>query len=179
MVQAQSNRMETKEGRVLSQRESVRLHWPAGTGAYHVEQERFWHRQLWACHFLAHFQWRPSSGRIARCKRRVCRKHGALQRHSGPRPVRRGRCSRKPKILGETRLGKAQEAVDAASETHWLARNRYEGGLATYLEVLSAEETLLASLSNKPTYGRSHDLRHRPQPCLGGRLPGVQRTPPN
>ena len=47
------------------------------------------------------------------------------------------------------RLGKAQEAVDAASETHRLARNRYEGGLATYLEVLSAEETLLASLEQQ------------------------------
>ena len=47
------------------------------------------------------------------------------------------------------RLGKAQEAVDAASETHRLARNRHEGGLATYLEVLSAEETLLASLEQQ------------------------------
>ena len=50
------------------------------------------------------------------------------------------------KALGQ-RLGKAQEAVDAASEAHRVARNRYEGGLATYLEVLTAEDSLLGALS--------------------------------
>jgi len=49
------------------------------------------------------------------------------------------------RVLGQ-RLGKAQEAVDAAAEAHRQARSRYDGGLATYLEVLTAEDALLASL---------------------------------
>jgi len=44
------------------------------------------------------------------------------------------------------RLAKAEEAVEAASEAHRVARNRYEGGLSSYLEVLSAEDVLLSSL---------------------------------
>ncbi|MFB0937028.1 MAG: TolC family protein, partial [Propionivibrio sp.] len=44
------------------------------------------------------------------------------------------------------RLAKAEEAVAAASEAHRVARNRYEGGLSSYLEVLSAEDVLLSSL---------------------------------
>lgn len=50
------------------------------------------------------------------------------------------------KALGQ-RLLKAQEAVEAATEAHRVARNRYEGGLANYLEVLTAEDSLLGSLS--------------------------------
>jgi NodT family efflux transporter outer membrane factor (OMF) lipoprotein len=50
------------------------------------------------------------------------------------------------RALGQ-RLAKAQEAVDAAGEAHRVARERYDGGLATYLEVLSAEDGLLNSLS--------------------------------
>jgi len=50
------------------------------------------------------------------------------------------------KALGQ-RLHKAQEAVDAATESYRVARNRYDGGLATYLEVLTAEDGLLNSLS--------------------------------
>jgi len=50
------------------------------------------------------------------------------------------------KALGQ-RLLKAQEAVDAASEAHRVARNRYEGGLANYLDVLTAEDGLLGALS--------------------------------
>lgn len=49
------------------------------------------------------------------------------------------------RALGD-RLAKAQEAVDAASEAHRVANNRYQGGLANYLEVLSAEDVLLGSL---------------------------------
>lgn len=48
--------------------------------------------------------------------------------------------------LGQ-QLAKAEEAVEAASEAHRVASNRYQGGLATYLEVLSAEDGLLASLN--------------------------------
>ncbi|HEY8608367.1 MAG TPA: efflux transporter outer membrane subunit [Noviherbaspirillum sp.] len=43
-------------------------------------------------------------------------------------------------------LGKAQEAVDAATEAYRVAQNRYQGGLATYLEVLSAEDALLSNV---------------------------------
>lgn len=50
------------------------------------------------------------------------------------------------KALGQ-RLLKAQEAVQAATEAHRVARDRYEGGLANYLEVLSAEDGLLSSLN--------------------------------
>lgn len=40
-------------------------------------------------------------------------------------------------------LSKAEEAVQAASDAHRVARNRYEGGLANYIEVLHAEDGLL------------------------------------
>ena len=39
-----------------------------------------------------------------------------------------------------------QQAVTAATEAHRVARNRYEGGLARYLDVLSAEDQLLGSV---------------------------------
>lgn len=39
-----------------------------------------------------------------------------------------------------------QQAVNAATEAHRVARNRYEGGLARYLDVLSAEDQLLANV---------------------------------
>lgn len=44
------------------------------------------------------------------------------------------------------RLARAEEAVAAAAEAHRVARNRYDGGLANYLEVLSAEDVLLNGL---------------------------------
>lgn len=43
-------------------------------------------------------------------------------------------------------LDKASKAVSAASEAHTVARRRYEGGLSSYLEVLSAEDALVANL---------------------------------
>ena len=45
-------------------------------------------------------------------------------------------------------LFKAEETVEAAGDAHRMARNRYEGGLATYLDVLYAEDTLLGSQRN-------------------------------
>ena len=50
------------------------------------------------------------------------------------------------KALGQ-RLLKAQEAVDAATEAHRVISNRYAGGLANYLEVLTAEDSLLGTLN--------------------------------
>ena len=46
----------------------------------------------------------------------------------------------------QQQLQAMQDAVQAATEAHRVARNRYEGGLANYLEVLSAEDQLLANV---------------------------------
>ncbi|MCE1172511.1 MAG: efflux transporter outer membrane subunit, partial [Azovibrio sp.] len=43
------------------------------------------------------------------------------------------------------RLGRGEQAVAAASEAYQIAKSRYEGGLSSYLEVLSAEDTLLTN----------------------------------
>ncbi|OUL99491.1 efflux transporter outer membrane subunit [Variovorax sp. JS1663] len=43
-------------------------------------------------------------------------------------------------------LDKTGEAVDAAREAWRIQQERYEGGLATYLDVLNAEDSLLANL---------------------------------
>ncbi|GAB3257859.1 outer membrane factor lipoprotein domain-containing protein [Chitinimonas naiadis] len=44
------------------------------------------------------------------------------------------------------RLARSQEAVDAAREAYRIVHNRYEGGLANHLEVLTAEDALLGNL---------------------------------
>jgi NodT family efflux transporter outer membrane factor (OMF) lipoprotein len=49
------------------------------------------------------------------------------------------------KALGG-QLIKTGEAVDAAREAWRIQNNRYEGGLSNYLDVLSAEDTLLSNL---------------------------------
>lgn len=78
------------------------------------------------------------------------------------------------KALGQ-RLLKAQEAVEAASEAHRVASNRYEGGLATYLEVLTAEDSLLGALSAQTNLrAASVALDIGLQRALGG---GYQATP--
>ncbi|RGE46752.1 multidrug transporter [Comamonas testosteroni] len=46
----------------------------------------------------------------------------------------------------QQQLTAMRQAVQAATEAHRVARNRYEGGLARYLDVLSAEDQLLASM---------------------------------
>jgi len=43
----------------------------------------------------------------------------------------------------DDRINKTQQAVDAAQKALQIASNRYRGGLATYLDVLVAEESLL------------------------------------
>jgi NodT family efflux transporter outer membrane factor (OMF) lipoprotein len=45
----------------------------------------------------------------------------------------------------EGRIVKTREAVEAAKDAHQIATNRYEGGLARYLDVLTAEDALLTS----------------------------------
>ncbi|HET9448395.1 MAG TPA: efflux transporter outer membrane subunit [Steroidobacteraceae bacterium] len=49
------------------------------------------------------------------------------------------------KALGP-QLARTTEAVDAAREAWRIQSNRYEGGLASYLDVLSAQDDLLANL---------------------------------
>jgi NodT family efflux transporter outer membrane factor (OMF) lipoprotein len=49
------------------------------------------------------------------------------------------------KLLG-AQIARTDESVEAAREAWNIQGNRYTGGLATYLDVLSAEETLLSSL---------------------------------
>jgi NodT family efflux transporter outer membrane factor (OMF) lipoprotein len=66
-------------------------------------------------------------------------------------------------------LVKAQQAVDAADEAYRVARNRYEGGLANYLEVLTAEDGLLGNmtaLTNLRSLSFLHDIAL--QRALGG-----------
>lgn len=48
------------------------------------------------------------------------------------------------KALGP-RLARAEEALEAAGEAYRIAVNRYEGGLSSYLEVLTAQDALLAN----------------------------------
>ena len=67
------------------------------------------------------------------------------------------------------RLAKSEEAVQAAIEAHRVARNRYEGGLSSYLEVLSAEDVLLSSLRNlTDLQTRSYSLDVALMQALGG-----------
>jgi NodT family efflux transporter outer membrane factor (OMF) lipoprotein len=49
------------------------------------------------------------------------------------------------KLLG-AQIARTDESVEAARQAWQIQGNRYNGGLATYLDVLSAEETLLSSL---------------------------------
>lgn len=44
------------------------------------------------------------------------------------------------------RLGKTGASVEAAREAWQIARNRYDGGLSNYLEVLNAEDSLLSAM---------------------------------
>src|SRR5262249_50046483 len=46
----------------------------------------------------------------------------------------------------EPQIARTNEAVDAAREAWRIQNNRYEGGLATYLDVLNAEDYLLSNL---------------------------------
>src|SRR6185312_4266552 len=49
------------------------------------------------------------------------------------------------KALGG-QIGRTDESVEAAREAWRIQNNRYQGGLATYLDVLSAEDSLLSSM---------------------------------
>ncbi|UCV05119.1 efflux transporter outer membrane subunit [Dechloromonas denitrificans] len=66
-------------------------------------------------------------------------------------------------------LRKGEEAVEAAGEAHRVARNRYEGGLASYLEVLYAEDGLLNAQRNLANLqSRAFVLDVALQRALGG-----------
>lgn len=72
------------------------------------------------------------------------------------------------KALGR-QLVKINEAVDAAREAHRIVNNRYNGGLSNYIEVLAAEETLLANLrAQSDLQSRSFTLDVALIKALGG-----------
>ena len=79
------------------------------------------------------------------------------------------------RALGQ-RLLKAQEVVAAAAEAYRVARNRYQGGLANHLELLSAEDGLLNAL-NAQTQLRANScqLDIALQRALGGGYQSAQR----
>lgn len=66
-------------------------------------------------------------------------------------------------------LQASQRAVTAAREAHTVANNRYTGGLSSYLEVLTAEDALLAALrSQSDLQSRSFSLDVALVKALGG-----------
>jgi NodT family efflux transporter outer membrane factor (OMF) lipoprotein len=74
-------------------------------------------------------------------------------------------------------LERAQATVDAAREAWQIAKNRYEGGLANYLEVLNAEDILLVSQrSLTDLQSRAFTLDVALIRALGG---GYQSAPSN
>lgn len=75
------------------------------------------------------------------------------------------------------RLAKAEEAVAAAAEAHQISRNRYQGGLSTYIEVLSAEDVMLSSLrSLTDLQSRGFALDVALMQALGGGYSEPQHT---
>jgi outer membrane protein TolC len=72
------------------------------------------------------------------------------------------------KALG-AQLARSGEAVDASRDAWRLQNNRYAGGLSTYLEVLSAEDTLLGNLrTQSDLQSRSFTLDVALVRALGG-----------
>jgi outer membrane protein TolC len=61
-----------------------------------------------------------------------------------PGPARGGRCATSQRALS-TRLTHAQDAEKAAQAAWQVAGNRYRGGLATNLDVLTAEDALISA----------------------------------
>jgi NodT family efflux transporter outer membrane factor (OMF) lipoprotein len=77
-------------------------------------------------------------------------------------------------------LTKTGEAVDAAREAWRIQNNRYEGGLSTYLDVLSAEDTLLSNLRvQSDLQSRSFTLDVALVRALGGGYSPLQLTSQN
>lgn len=73
-------------------------------------------------------------------------------------------------------LAKSRETVAAATEAHRVANQRYEGGLANYLDVLSAEDLLLGSLDAlTELHARSFTLDIALKRALGGGYQVAQR----
>ncbi|MBK1889162.1 efflux transporter outer membrane subunit [Undibacterium sp. 14-3-2] len=71
-------------------------------------------------------------------------------------------------------LMKSKQGVAAATDAYSVAKNRYQGGLATYLEVLSAEDSLLINLRALTTLeARAFTLDVAMKRALGG---GYQST---
>ena len=77
-------------------------------------------------------------------------------------------------------LAKAEQASQAAAQAHRVARQRYDGGLASYLEVLYAEDGLLASQRvQSALQSRSFALDVALQRALGGGYQAHQQNNPS
>src|SRR5204863_5520139 len=71
-------------------------------------------------------------------------------------------------------LARTGEAVDASRDAWRSQNNRYAGGLATYLDVLSAEDTLLSNLrTQSDMQSRAFSLDVALVRALGGGYPAT------
>lgn len=78
-----------------------------------------------------------------------------------------------------TQLEKTAAAVQASQQAYTIANNRYKGGLATYLDVLNAEDTLIATRRTYTTLqSQSLLLDIALIRALGGGLAPSPSTPP-
>ena len=76
-----------------------------------------------------------------------------------------------------SQLDYGNQAVKAAREAWQIANNRYDGGLSSYLDVLSAEDTLLANLrSLTDLQSRAFTLDVALVRALGGGFPGLTNS---
>ena len=95
--------------------------------------------------FAADLQHRASAGPAARCACGVRSRRSDLQRHAvGGAPRGRRRRDQPPVARWRARCV-ARAAVAAAAEAHQIVSRRYEGALATYLDVLTAEDELITA----------------------------------
>ena len=79
------------------------------------------------------------------------------------------------RLLGG-QIARTDESVEAAREAWRIQGNRYQGGLATYLDVLTAEETLLSSLRTQTDlHSRSFALDVALVRALGGGYSNTQK----
>jgi outer membrane protein TolC len=86
---------------------------------------------------------RRAAPRAHRCRAPHLRSSGGrLSQHGLSGLRRRGRSARELRIL-EQEAQVEQGAVDAAQHSFDLSNTRYKGGVTSYLEVLTAEQTLL------------------------------------
>ena len=95
--------------------------------------------------FAAHFQHRAAAGPIAGCPRRIRRRCRHLQRDAVERACAKSQTRRPAASPWMGNLPTSRAAVAAAAEAHQIVSQRYQGALATYLDVLTAEDELISA----------------------------------